>query len=1370
MTTLLQQAISVDDLAVAQMAINWHPSSVNVADWNGWTAIHLAAKKNAPAMIRILCDKAAEKEPVTSLGNTPLLVAVLAHAEEAITALLVEKADPNLANRDGWTSVHYAASADKAHVVELLHQHGGQLHTTTVEENSPLSLAVMNDAQGAAAMLMKLDSKLADWKNANDWTALHLAASKNAPTALQILSGFAEVDINTRTRSGHTPLAIAVMQGCLQATEVLLKAKANPDVVNTEGWSALHIAAQKDSCSIVCLLCEAGANTEIQTDLKSTPLCIAAMYGHSETVAELLKQNANPNTRNNHGWSPIHYAAAVNADKMVRQIGQVDGADMDLKTNEGNTPLILAITHGARVAANIMVEAGADVNVKEPEGWSALHFAVDQDDLEVIETLSDGGADVNAMCNECKTPLMLAVMKASARAVQALLGALADPNLKDRHGWSALHMAAVSDKTAEILQLVIRNGACMDGMTNKGNTALALAVMSNLVENAKALLHGKANPSICGPHSWSPLHLAAERNCVEMVELLCSFDADPNTSNKRGYTPLVISVAKDCKEAAGALLKNNADPGIQSELNGWSALHFAAQEDNLALGELLCDFSTDLNVKTHKGNPPLLIAAMKGSQSVMSTLLARKADVNAWDSHRWTALHCAARSNACNIVSLLRAHSADCSVQTDKGNTPLAIAAIHESAEVAEELIKMGADLNAKNCDDWTPLCCALYKGSFKSELIERLCSPINVSMQTKQHGTPLHLCDLQQNTAYTNCLLEHGAQRTPPTHVVPYKACITEPVAQANELPVLHSEAQSGLTGMNMADCDSYPENIDANTVDSGSMSLHVAARNGQKDIVRSHLEQNEDLAYAPGEHGYLPIQFAVMGDQPAVVELLSHYYYDAKGITDNDGCSLLHLAAKYNSAQVAKQLLCQEHDSNKKDRNGYCPIHVAALNGSTAVIEVLLQHDVGMIALQGDNGYTVLHCAAKGGQAKVVELICSNYQGEALDLHAVDKKNNTSLHTAAHNGQKEVVSVLLEQKKELVNVPGEHGYLPIQFAVMGDQPAVVELISHYYDAKGITNNDDCNLLHLAARCNCAMATKQLLSDGHRPDTEDSHGRCPIHAAALYGSTNVIDTYLHHDIEMVSLPGVSGNTLLHFAAMGGHVEVVEMICSNYQGFVNVNVVNSLGETPLHVAAQFKAANAEMIKALCNFGADVTISDCFGDTALHFAVLRDDEEKARALLSIEPTLVDVPGASGEVPLHWAVKKSSSNMIATLREEKCDVSVGDQYGNTPLHFATAYTRNEAIVQQLLASKADPEKPNSEASGADPEKPNSEGHSALDFAASQDARNCFMAILDEAQKAYHIDKVFYNMHRVHEYVGYQQMDKAGRLMSSSIPSVL
>ena len=1211
MFALLRQAVSSDDLDIAQMVLNWQNDAANCKDLEGWTPLHFAAKANASTMIHILCDKGAEKEATTTLGNTPLLVAALASAEDATRALVAENVNPNVANVSRWTPVHYAAVADNVQLIEMLYQHGGALYNTTVKENSPLSLAIMNDSVDAATVLMNKSASLPRWKNSLDWTTLHLAASKNATRMLQILIKSTEVDLNAVTRKGHTSLALAVLQACKQAATVLLVTKAKIGVCNSVGWSVLHMAAEQNACYMICRLCEAGADTETPTHKGNTPLCIAAMNGCSDAAAELLKQNANPNARNGKGWSAIHYAAAANASSMVKHIGQAADVNCDLKTNEGSTALLLAVTCSARDSAKILVDAGADAKVKGPDKWSPLHFAVNQDDQDLIDLLCNGGADVNAICKGDKTPLMIAVMNCLVKSVRAVLGKSANPSLRDLHGWTAVHMAAESNETVEILQLLIDNGATVDGLTNKGNTALALAVLNNSMKTTKVLLLSKADPNKCGDHLWSPLHIACERSNAKLTELLCSFGTNPNTTNHQGYTPLLISVAKGSQATVEVLLRNNANPNMQSELNGWSALHLAAQEDDHVLGELLCNHNADLNVRTHESNTPLVIAAMKQSKRMVSVLLRRKADVYACDSNGWTALHCVAQVNAAEIIPILWPYFADCEVKTDMGNTALTIAVMHNSTASVHKLLKLSADVDAKNCKGWTPLCFAVYNGAFDLELIKLLCSPINVSMQTEQCKTPLHLCVFKRNTVYTKFLLKCGADPSIPDI--------------------------------------------------AGNSPLKIALCSGPEDIADALLEHTVEQ------------------------ECISHGHADIKFVR----------RYKHSTKQCAAQERLAENIS-------------------------LLQ--VG--------------------------------SSESIDYITVDA--NTPLHIAVQGGQHEIVRRLLEQNSELANMPNKNGYLPIQSAVIGNQPAIIEQLSHYCDAQGIMDHNGYTLLHLAAKHNSAQAANQLLSDGHYPDAKDGHGYCPIHVAAFDGSIAVIEVFVQHNIGLLSLQGRNGYTVLHCAAQEGKVEVVEFICNNYPCAIDVNAVANMGISPLHVAAISTSSSAAMIKALCKFGADVTQRDAFRDVPLHCAMLTDDEEKVRALLSINSKVVDMAGASGETPLHWAVKKLRPKMIDILCGAKSDINAGDEFGNTPLHFAVS-THDEDIVQKLLAW------------GATPEKHNTEGVTPLDVAAVLSDQNCFKVIYNESQKAYSTDKSYINMYRIHMYAKHHQMEKAAQMMTTSISKV-
>lgn len=104
-----------------------------------------------------------------------------------------------------------------------------------------------------------------------------------------------------------------------------------------------------------------------------------------------------PNGRDSGG--DTHFATTV----MARKFDEVKamlacGADVNLKTEEGWTPLHTAAYWGPADMIRLLVANGADVNaVGDYDGWTPLLMAVSaDDDPEVVKALLAAGADKNA--------------------------------------------------------------------------------------------------------------------------------------------------------------------------------------------------------------------------------------------------------------------------------------------------------------------------------------------------------------------------------------------------------------------------------------------------------------------------------------------------------------------------------------------------------------------------------------------------------------------------------------------------------------------------------------------------------------------------------------------------------------------------------------------------------------------------------------------------------------------------------------------------------------------------------------------------------------------------------------------------------------
>ncbi|MDX5462095.1 MAG: ankyrin repeat domain-containing protein [Wolbachia endosymbiont of Tetragnatha montana] len=110
------------------------------------------------------------------------------------------------------------------------------------------------------------------------------------------------------------------------------------------------------------------------------------------------------------------------------------GADVNLKDNNGFTVLHLAAENGHTGVVTALLEKGAKVDEKDANWRTPLHFAVINNHKDIVTALLEKGAKVDEKDANWQTPLHFAVMKNHKDIVTALLEKGADPSIKDKYG------------------------------------------------------------------------------------------------------------------------------------------------------------------------------------------------------------------------------------------------------------------------------------------------------------------------------------------------------------------------------------------------------------------------------------------------------------------------------------------------------------------------------------------------------------------------------------------------------------------------------------------------------------------------------------------------------------------------------------------------------------------------------------------------------------------------------------------------------------------------------------------------------------------------------------------------------------------------
>eukprot|EP00884_Botryococcus_braunii_P018115 jgi/Botrbrau1/4988/Bobra.0396s0014.1 len=306
----------------------------------------------------------------------------------------------------------------------------------------------------------------------------------------------------------------------------------------------------------------------------------------------------------------------------------------------------------------------------------------------------------------------------------------------------------------------------------------------------------------------------------------------------------------------------------------------------------------------------------------------------------------------------------------------------------------------------------------------------------------------------------------------------------------------------------------------------LHVAACEGHMDAVNYLLEKGQDIDTLSGER-----------------------------------CTPLYCAAEWHQTEMVRHLSVLGCNPIPGDARCCTPVHVAALQGWSDLLAVLINELGQKVDSVDDKDLTPLHAAASNGHVEAIRLLLSFMHS----LECKDKTGRTALHHAALNVRVAAVEELLKQGANITAMDLD-GYTP---------------------------------LHAAADGGCGEVIQMLVSKGADINATAKEGLTPLGVATFKGPANLdaVATLvrLHANVAS-SLRVASLESPLHLASRSGRADVAKLLVA---AGVPVTVRSKDGSTPLHYAAAF--GQAHMIKVLTDLGCDANIKDNAQNSPLHIA-------------------------------------------------------------------------------------------------------------------------------------------------------------------------
>lgn len=1092
---------------------------------------------------------------------------------------------------------------------------------------------------------------------------LHLGAYLGDVALVKAALASPEADLNTLDAEGNTPLHSALLHGQRDVVAAILESyKTNKDVkakglqwrlANKDGNTVLHLAAkQPESTAVQLLLAHKQGRTLFQ--VKNTqglqPLDVAVIQG-AEAAAQYLWSQLPK------GYEPVlSYTSLAIEKEMWGLLEQIitDNPKYVIEVLEGNKTLLHVVAEKNKPKALEVLQKGliqlALHQVGDLNAWlncqdnlmrsSALHTALLLERFEVADALLDN---------------------------YGKLGLSVD--LKNKHGATALHIAAKSEKYARVFLKIVQLTKDVNVLEEQHFTPLYYALRGGFFKAVYVLLSYGAKISdptfALDAMGFASAQLSTQKDVrfMGLMRVLGQFHTnaweggDVSLAEKEGFFQAVhagdlVSLENQYKKAPLLHLKDK---------EGLTALHHAVKSGQLDVVRWLLQNEAPVNAVTDKGGfapvylagVALAVALKKGDPvkilnsfeilkcilQAPSIVLHKRANFLGLmpEHHEITVLVTKLLNDMSQVWFLFNKEGSEkIGMMTRFGHQ------LKDFKDKQADFLMMEAKallgLNGRYMENQSTLLHYAVLNHYVDLTKALLEDPeIDVNVQDIDGYTPLHFALLYKDPAIVALLLQHKNIRV-------------DLKSNTQEYPLHY--AASTLIAFFKPILDLYPQALYVQDVNGLTPVGRLFHENTISSVPMEVLETIDFTV--PCKDNIFPIHCVADGGiQDARVRRLIVQASPVNALCDHG--TALHIAIANNKVELSLELLADEEIAvNAQDKEGNTPLHLACLSNNAIILDALLQHSGIAANISNKKGQYPLHASFKLS-IENLQKVFALYPEAAnfLDVEQMSPvgyvlREGLSTKKAAFLDR---VRFYLQQAIVDFCVPCSKGFTPLMMVVNHNFPEDIMTT--------LCKRSDVNFFYSGGGA-LTLAVEQ---------NDPESIRILLNSAAL--DVNKQDS--------------EGNTALHTALSAGYYEIAELLLKDSR--VRGDIKNDKNQYPLHFARTCKRDMLERVFHL--YPEAVNVPDQGGVTPMGYVIGKEGEDKTDCLaflLDQPQTNLKVPCTHSSYPLHFVAIGSVRDLRLQLRIlDNSDVNVANKEGLTAFHYAAASKDVEQMHKLLQAAQ-------------------------------------------------------------------------------------